>query len=182
MKRKIFLAIFLCLVSLMMSICESEGQEPPLSSVRVTGEILAGGVGAIAGLAVGVGAGTIISKGTEAIAPGPPGEFGSLAWGLIGGGAGLTLGSTFGVYMVGNIGDETGDFMTTWTGSVVGAILGGAGAFYVFSDEKSLLIGVLVGSTIGATIAFNLTRERESRSQMSRAAPIIYLNLVRTRF
>ena len=155
-------------LSLMMSCFEpARAERPPLSGVRVAGELFGGAGGATVGVAVGIGAGWIISKGAAAIAPERQGEdWGKIVWPLIGGGAGLTLGSSLGVYMVGNIDGETGEFMTTWTGSMVGAILAVPVASVIFSDDEprwiGFLIGSAIGSAIGATIAFNLTRENES--------------------
>ena len=188
MKRKLWVASLLILVSLIWGGLEKAQAKktPPLSGGRITGEILAGSVAATGGIVMGIGVGRIIHKGTKMV----PGrkrrngeDWGKIIWSLIGGGAGLTLGSTIGVYVVGNMGNETGDFPATWNGSVVGAILGGGGATLISDSRKSMAIGVLIGSSIGATIAFNLTREREpSATSESPAAPPIYLNLVRVRF
>ncbi len=97
----------------------------------------------------------------------------------------IHLGSSIGVYLVGNIGNETGDFLATLGGGILGGL---AGIFIFTAIIKDLDNGavVLVGPPIGATIGFNLTRRYKSPpasdSQMSPAAPPIYFNLVRVRF
>jgi len=220
MKRKLCIVSIVCLVSLMMSAFECEGQDieyllkighlkphqaffqaplspqlsnrtelfadvenkaqrgekPPLSGGRITGEILVGGVGGIVGW---LGGGFI---GAGVAGEGYPGE---LAGFFIGGSIGYTLGCPIGVYLVGNIGNETGDFLAT----LGGGILGGLASLFIFTAIiKDLDNGavVLVGPPIGATIGFNLTRRYKSPpasdSQMSPAAPPIYFNLVRVRF
>ena len=52
------------------------------------------------------------------------------------------------------------------------------------SGKESIIVGIgSMSSAIGATIAFNLTRERESSAQSpSLAAAGIYLDLMRVRF
>lgn len=228
MKRKLCIVSIVCLVSLMMSAFECEGQDieyllkrghlkphqaffqaplspqlsnrtelfadvenkaqrgekPPLSGGRITGEILVGGVGGIVG---GLGGGFI---GAGVAGEGYPEE---LVGGIIGGSIGYTLGCSIGVYLVGNIGNETGDFLATLGGGILGGL---AGIFAITAIIKDLENGAvrlvvrvavaLVGPPIGATIGFNLTRRYKSPpasdSQMSPAAPPIYFNLVRVRF
>lgn len=58
------------------------------------------------------------------------------------------IGSAIGVYLVGNIGDETGSFGATLRGSIIGGALG----LLAFG------VGVLPGAPIGATIGFNSSR------------------------
>ena len=166
MKRKLCIVSIVCLVSLMMSAFECEGQDieyllkrghlkphqaffqaplspqlsnrtelfadvenkaqrgekPPLSGGRITGEILVGGVGGIVG---GLGGGFI---GAGVAREGYPNE---LVGFIIGGSIGYTLGSSIGVYLVGNTGGETGSFLATLGGSLLGFGLGLAG-FIVF--------------------------------------------------
>lgn len=50
---------------------------------------------------------------------------GSLAV-LIGGVSLWSLGNATGVYLIGNIGDETGSFRVTWLGSILGIVIGTA--------------------------------------------------------
>jgi len=229
MKRKLCIVSIVCLVSLMMSAFECEGQDieyllkighlkphqaffqaplspqlsnrtelfadvenkaqrgekPPLSGGRITGEILVGGVGGIVG---GLGGGFI---GAGVAGEGYPDE---LVGGIIGGSIGYTLGSSIGVYLVGNIGNETGDFLATLGGGILGGLAGIFAITAIIKDYNVVVLSnfywswavVLVGPPIGATIGFNLTRRYKSPpasdSQMSPAALPIYFNLVRVRF
>jgi hypothetical protein len=79
--------------------------------------------------------------------------------GLIGLTIGHTLGSAIGVYLVGNIGNETGSFLATLGGSILG---GGLGLTFVFLSGELLPFPLLVCPPIGATIGFNLTRRYKS--------------------
>jgi hypothetical protein len=146
-----------------LGVTDVEGREqntdrPPLSAIRVTGEILAGGVGGIgvgvAGFVVGLAIDhaifvSLLEVTEELEGLGPCMVIGALA--------GYTFGTAGGVYLVGSIGNETGSFWAALAGSSVG------------------IMGIWVwglGPPVGATIAFNLTRRYNSPPTESKTALI----------
>jgi hypothetical protein len=68
---------------------------------------------------------------------------------------GWAIGSSVGVYLVGNVEDETGLFLATLAGSILGTPF------------------LLVGSPISATIGFNMTRRYKSPPIKSTDARIV---------
>ena len=187
MKRKLCIVSVLILVCLMTSGFEkAQAEKPPLSAGRVTGEILAGGtagfVCAMIGWVVGLYIGVEYFVPEGASDPWYPQAEKAMGVSAV---IGSALGSSVGVYGVGNSGDETGSFLATLGGSMLGGLVAGGGGYLISHDRDSITWGVL-GAPIGALIAFNLTRRFNSppapESQMSPAAPPIYFNLVRVRF
>lgn len=83
------------------------------------------------------------------------GWFAGLGEAIIGYLIGSTLGSSIGVYTSAP-GDETGSFVTTLGGSILGTAAG-IGILYIFSDNDVIvgLIGYTLAQSAGATIAFN---------------------------
>jgi hypothetical protein len=79
---------------------------------------------------------------------------------------GSTIGSSLGVYLIGCWGDETGDLLDTYLGSVVGTALS-VGFIFVSSsaevdiDIKDYYLYIVPAQTVGAVIAFNKTRRLE---------------------
>jgi hypothetical protein len=137
----------------------NERQEPPgapLSVARIAGELLAGGVGAMIGVAPLVQ----VDRDSE--------------WGL---GYVLMLFWTYpigalvscaGVYFVGNVGRQAGSFRA----ALAGAALGGAIALTVtigavpgdYSIADEALFAIAFGApTVGAVIGYNLTRRHTLR-------------------
>ncbi len=183
-------------------------EKPPISDGKVIGEILAGGAG---GIAFGFG-GAIIGYGLEKDLTGcEPGgwlDFCGFIGAFIGGSTGIILGSSLGVYAVGNNGNETGSFLATWGGSLGGGIVGFLAWMPVlradFPDENTALlllpVATAIGATIGAMIGFNMTRRYKSppavgsalinfsEGQTSLAVPTLsfrpapYVDLVQVRF
>jgi len=114
-------------------------------------------------------------------------ELGCGMWeGLIGGITSHTLGSAISVYIYGSSGNETGSFLATLVGSILGAGMGITGAI-IFSEAPPLALTVfLICPPIGATIGFNLTHRYKSppasktalinlrSGQMSFAIPTVY--------
>mgnify|MGYP006289347149 CR=1 FL=1 len=125
-----------------------DSEKPPLSSLRIGGEFV-----------TGVGSGIIIGGGSGflgysiAMANGAPVEFGSIAYFGLGFIIGYPIGNTIGVYLIGNIGDETGDFWNTLFGSIIGSV---GGVFLRMSGSTFLPYMIL--APLGATIGFNLSR------------------------
>jgi hypothetical protein len=121
----------------------------PFNSKRALGEVMGGiGGGALLGL-VGGGIGYSLFKVED------PQDFESLA-GFIGATLGFAIGypigSAIGVYAVGNMGNETGSFMATFGGSLLGTGLG-IGTFPLRIGYLSFLFPPL-----GSMITFNMTR------------------------
>ena len=157
-------------------------EKPPLNNGRITGEILAGGTGAFALGALGGYIGLELDWGEDLDFLFPE----SSAIGIF---AGCTLGSAVGVYIVGNIGNETGSFLATLGGSIVGMLAGlGSG---LLDEEDLSIFTILAGPHVFATIAFNMTRRYDSPpklatalinfkdGQMSFAAPCMQLQFAR---
>lgn len=129
--------------------------KPPVSSGRIMGEVFIGyGGGLIGGIFVNLLAIGFIER-TDLV-------------GFSGFCIGNILGSTIGVYTVGNIGGETGSLLATLGGSILGLGVGVAiltiGAILtinVTTDFEGLaIVGMVVSylaPTISATIGFNLT-------------------------
>ena len=113
--------------------------KPPLDAGRITDEILAGlGLGTLTG-----GIGTLMGINICD----DPSSFISdcVIYSFV---ITYSIGSATGVYLIGNIGDETGSFVVTLCSSLIGGALG-------------FLAGgapVLLCAPIGATIGFNTTR------------------------
>ncbi|MBI1922927.1 CotH kinase family protein [Candidatus Poribacteria bacterium] len=125
---------------------------------RVVGEILMGGV---AGAGFGILGGFMGAKIDEAL-------FDDYYWQpllgvLIGGYIGYTVGSSLGVYVIGNSGDETGSYPATLGGSILGSVVGSViGLALVEKLEGWALIPILAGPVLGAVSGFNATRKQES--------------------
>lgn len=153
-------------------------ERPPLSAGRIAGEIIAGGAGGVCGIAVG---GSILSLGQLDLD-----EFVPV---LIGIGIVYIAGSAYGVYEVGNIGDETGSFSAAFGGGFLGMGVGIASfcLFAYMENPIAIMVGfsvLLAAPPIGATIGFNKTRRYKSPpetalidfkdGQMRLAVPTMY--------
>ena len=127
--------------------------KPPLSVGRIVGEILAGGVGGVVvgfvGLVVGI---------NYAMHYLPMGKCNPVVDYAIR--IGSVLGSTIGVYVVGNIGNGTGSFLATLGGSILGGLVGWSAL--VLGQPLVGLSALVLGQPIGATLGFNLTRKYKS--------------------
>ena len=168
---------------------DQKSVKPPLSPIRISGEILAGVVGGTVLGIVGYAATFGMDEGILS-------------------GIGYLLGSSISVYKVGNIGNQTGSFSKT----IVLGWAAGFGAAYSIMQEPPHsmdLVGAIIILTvipIGNTIGFNLTRRYKSPpafetalinfkdGQMNLAVPTTYfrpdsfvgitqrVNLLRVRF
>lgn len=183
---------------------ESEAEKPPSHNGRIVGELLAGGTGGVAVVIAGMQLGALIGS---VVGDRDKGAY----IGFIIGSIGYPLGNAMGVYLVGNLGNETGSFSATLKGSIlgtlVGALVGGAGCLFATADSEvdpifitiyttselmpialvgGGLVGAPIGASIGATLKFNKTRRYKSppasEGRISPAAPIIYFDLVKVRF
>ncbi|MCH7521347.1 MAG: PEGA domain-containing protein [Candidatus Marinimicrobia bacterium] len=149
---------------------------PPLNKGRIAGEILGGVV-----------AGVIFAYGL--LGADPNSDVFLVEDAII---FGSFIGSPLGVYLVGNLGNQTGSLDMTVQGSLFG-ILGtlGLAILIVVNDIEPVMSiehALLIGPSIGATIGFNLDRrfkapiaEAETgfinlgEGQVSLAAPLIYM-------
>jgi len=122
--------------------------KPPLRVGNIAREILSGGACGLVGGMLGGGAGAFI----ETKVFGNSGEFAGLGGAIIGGGFGIILGSTTGVCVIGTTREGTGSFWVTLLGSFVGFL---ATSSNVAERGPALLF---LGTPIGGTIGFNLTR------------------------
>jgi hypothetical protein len=149
---------------------EQRDEKPPLSTGRIAGEFLAGEVGGFVGILPGLMLGSMVAG----YAPGGDrdGSAARLVLGVATAGAVVALGSATGVYIVGNIGNETGSFLPTFYGAAAGLGVGFGGGLiiYAISDDNYTGMG-FIGMAIGATIGFNLTRRYDSPLAGSKTAP-----------
>ena len=148
---------------------QQKSGEPPLNVKRITGEILAGGLG---GAILGGGIVLLAELASECPSWGASGCDIILFAGWFGFPIGYILGNTAGVYIVGNTGNETGSFLATLGGSILG-IAGAVAALELLYNpyfglenhyEDDILIATLflAGPPIGATVGFNKTRRYKS--------------------
>ena len=137
-------------------------EKPPLSKKRIFGEILAGGglgvVGGLAGGLAGLGIGSLLARDEE--------DIGLIVGFFLGASIGYPIGSALGVYIVGDTGDETGSFVATLCGSLLGASLSYAAILLRILPGKPLLdyISFFAIPPILACIGFNMTRRYKSKS------------------
>ena len=137
-------------------------RKPPLSAKRIMGEIVAGGAGGLLGaLLCSWVLSSIFSTGEREDWRGLIALYvfifvGPIAYMIV---------SSVGVYLCGNIGNQTGSIAATLAGAFLG---GGVGISCIFvwsvlgkSFVTSYLPIAILGflpSPVGATVAFNLTR------------------------
>ena len=156
---------------------EEKGEEienSPISPGLLGGGCLGGAAVGLVGLIVGVGIGA--EEGCYELGCGMP-------EGLIVGAIGCMLGTAIGVYIVGSWGNETGSFLATLGGSIIGGVV------WIAIGREVSAVMTIPASTIGAIIGFNLTRRYKSPpdsktalinfrdGQMSLAVPAIYPRL-----
>jgi len=225
MSKRNVIAPLLILMSVLAAGYAQADERPPLSVPRVAGELLAGYGGQIAGswMALGIAehydwdwhgysgwedeydyllpvvhilSGPMLTMTSE---NGWKYRITSLLC--------ATLGSAVAVYAVGDTDRETGSFLATWGGSIVGG-LGAAGlivgmellyrtpARRVLSYAAGCVLAYLpivptflvisVAPSIGATVGFNMTRRYKLsdnlKEQTVQAAPVFRFNLASMRF
>jgi hypothetical protein len=161
-------------------------EKPPLSGANITGEVLVGGLGGIAGGCVGVVVGSELVY--QLVTGKTPYEFGGMLYGIGGFYIGYPLGSVTGVYLVGSIGDKSGSFLAALGGGCIGGLVGAIGLEWALRTDCAWykIFPALLAAPIAATIAFNLTRKYQSSADSDggkhNLAPAIYLNLLRMKF
>lgn len=131
----------------------------PAKPVKVAGELLLGGVGALlAGTAGGIiGFNITYDEGNDDWM-----NFSGWPGAIAGYLVGSNLGSAAGVYLIGNSGGEKGSYVAALGGSFVGTLVGGVTAVALIrdNDEGTIPFAVFTAAqTGGATIGFNLSRK-----------------------
>jgi hypothetical protein len=127
-------------------------ETPPLSGVRLVGELAVGSLFAVGG---GIG-GAYLGFGLE-ISSGCDGEFCGLGGAVLGGVAGLTFVTPIGVYLVGSSEGQTGSFAATLGGSALGTLAGIVAV--AAADSEAGVAMLFAGPVVGSMIGFNLTRK-----------------------
>lgn len=141
---------------------------PPLNRKKIAGEILAGDIGGFIGFVGSFRLGMAV--------------FGEEGWilaaylAMVGG----PIGASFGVYLVGNLGNETGSFNSTMRGSFAGyvGIVGLSLLIPLINDEPANFIPylALTLTSVGATIGFNRTRRYKITTTESETGLINFRN------
>ncbi len=158
------------LLTVMLAPAAGQAQElkPRLEPARVAGETLAGAYAGIGGFVIGryaaKGIGNVVGVESEDTQR----RIG-FAGGVLGGG----LATAGVVHAIGSMGDQTGDFATTYLGSGIGFVAGLGVARLVLGPEGRPKQGMSTKMrwatanviaflpAIGATIAFNSTRRSQ---------------------
>jgi hypothetical protein len=148
-----------------------EGAKPPPSKGRITCEFLAGVTGGAGGIVVAVIPFYLLLYLANKFFPrepgtGPAGGPGTLPemFAYLCFPVGYAIGSAAGVCLVGNAGNETGSFKYTLVSTSL-ITIGGLVALLPMHGERfiiPILLVVLVGVPVIATIVFNLTRRYKS--------------------
>jgi len=116
--------------------------------LRIGGEFAAGGAGGFIVGIIGGGIGARLDNSNDCF-------WGSCLFpGFL---IGYPIGAAAGVYLIGNIGNETGSFWATLGGSILGWIL----ALEVIDTSSHDWGLILVAAPIGGIIGFNLTRRHD---------------------
>ena len=130
----------------------SSEMPPPRIVEEILGGVLGGAIVGVVGAGVGYLIGAASKEGDSEDWNVLPAEGLGMA---IGAGAGYVLGSAVGVYQVGDNEKETGNSGAALLGSIAGSFLGG---FLTMNLGPVGGVAALLGSPIGATVGFNMTR------------------------
>lgn len=120
-------------------------EKPPIIFTKIIAELFGGLGGLIVGDLI-----VIYSVPGEALEGCKLVEFDGVGLMLIGAGS---LASSSAVYLIGNIGNETGSFGAILAGGITGYIVGG-----IFAD-----LGPIFTAPLGSIIGFNITRKYKTR-------------------
>jgi hypothetical protein len=138
---------------------EQSREKPPLSKKRIMREVLAGGglgvAGGLAGGLAGLGIGFLL-------APDEDEYIGPIVGFFLGSSISYPIGTALGVYLVGDTGDETGSFVATLGGSLLGASLTYAAILLRILPSPLSYLSFFAVPPIFACIAFNMTRRYRS--------------------
>lgn len=154
-------------------------KKPPLNYGRILGEIVLGGIG---GIGLGYAGARIGGQSFEC--EGEDGFLCGLYGALIGASIGWMAGSTAGVYVVGNAGDERGSLMATLLGSLGGILIGTviSGALLQDDDESPMIFLTVPPISAAIVAAFAFNSSRRYRSISSSASGLIDIRDGRVRF
>lgn len=134
--------------------------KPPLNTGKVAGELLAGCVlGAAAGIGGGYLGASILDTG---------GMFGDIAGAGLGVMVAYPLGCALGVYLVGNLGNETGSFGSALGWAYGGMLVGAIGGGLLSSLSPTVAsVAIFVTPPLFATLAFNKSRRYKNPQAVS---------------
>jgi len=174
---KIRASIIIFILCVAFQFCTAVVTEPTkaetndTNNIKIVGEILAGGLGGLAGVVVPL-----------AVIDFPSSKAEVLGYDFLTVFCTYPIGSAIGVYLVGSIGNETGSFAATLGGSLLGEVAGIMILEWYSEYVRSwyTLVPIFLAAPIGATIGFNRTRKYTSPSA-TKAAPIRF-DLVKVRF
>lgn len=129
--------------------------KPPLQAERIIGETLVGSALGVVGFISGGITGAVLAAKFD-----PNGQFDSSMVGAAYGALiGHTLGTSTGIYLIGNIGDQHGSFLATLAGTITGSAL-----MILLVDETTDLskhFYILGLPVAGGVVGFNLSRQYE---------------------
>lgn len=134
-------------------------EKPPLNPLRIAGEIYIG----LSGTAVGMLLSAIFF-GEAIVYPESDAEFWAAFIGIL---SFMSLGNASGVFLIGNIGDETGSFWATWLGSSLGLVIGMTFDIFLLRSDEAIF--TMIGLSACGPIAFNMTRRYKSPSMSGTA-------------
>ena len=138
---------------------EQSREKPLLSKKRIFREILAGGglgvAGGLAGGLAGLGIGYLLRPDEEEY-------IGPIVGFFLGASIGYPIGSALGVYLIGDNADETGSFVATLCGSLLGTSLTCAAILLRILPSPLSYMFFFAVPPICACIGFNMTRRYKS--------------------
>lgn len=136
-------------------------EKPPLSGLRIGGELVVGGLTGAGGVLVGGAAGYALEMSS-----GCGGEFCGLGGMVIGGWLGMVMTVPVGVYLVGSAGEQTGSLGATYAGSLLGGLVG-VGLAALAHDAPVSIPLVVVAPIVGSVLGFNLSRRYKTAVQIT---------------
>jgi len=152
---------------------DPEMVQPPLNFWRLSGEFLAGYVIGTAGLMGGGFLGAeVFSFALRRVGPEEAAVGAILGYFLVGGGS-LAFGVPLAVWLIGNIGNETGDYWAAWMGGPVCGLVSLVGILLLQNYPEAMKVvnpyvveGVIGGYSLGAVIGFQLSRRYKDESAL----------------
>jgi len=123
-----------------MNISDGNSEKPPLSALRIGGEIATGSI-------LGYGSAHLLVRHSD--------SYGVAYLGAVGA---LTFGTALGVYIIGTLENQKGSYIATLFGSIAGLFIGTSLSSRYSDSEAKIDIFFLVVPVL-STIAFNITRK-----------------------
>lgn len=138
---------------------EQSREKPLLSKKRIFSEILVGG-----GLGVAGGlAGGLAGLGLGSLSPDEGEDIGPIVGFFLGASIGYPIGTALGVYLIGDNANETGSFVATLCGSLLGTSLISAAIILGILPSPLSYLSFFAVPPIFACIAFNKTRRYKTK-------------------